>query len=164
MPIYEVERIHTTPQDFKPDPSLGNYRFQDDIFDDTLENSIRSYIFETLDLPVTKINQTDEVRYSIRGVISTPVATKQPAPAGFPEPDAIIGGSDTVPAFSGPPIPGSANTARLDDETVPEPNSLTDLIQVHTTTSQPFTTTERNNPTEKDEGLRCRPRILFARG
>ena len=56
-----------------------------------------------------------------------------------------------VPPFPPPTVPGSVNTAQLDDENFPEPNSRTDPIQIHTTSSQIFTMTEGNIPTKHDD-------------
>ena len=99
------------------------------------------------DIPESEINRKVEVKLTIRGVMM-PATTEQRAPAGAAEPAALTRGTDTVPPFPPPPVPGSAKTARSDDETFPEPNSRTDPIQVHTTSSQLFTMTERNITTE----------------
>ena len=130
-----MEDITITPQNFKPDPSLVKYRSEHDLFDEALENFVNNDIIDFPDIPMTKTNQTDELHHTIRGVITTRATTEHPAPAGIAEPAAVIGGTDTVPPFPPPPFPGSANTARSDDETFPETNSLTDPIQVHTTSS-----------------------------
>ena len=101
-------------------------------------------------LPASDINRTDEVQQTIRGVI-TPTMTEQPAPGGALEPAAFIEGADTVPPFPPPPVPGSDDTVRSDDENFPEPNFLNDPIQAHATRSQHFPT-ERTYPTENAEG------------
>ena len=150
-PNYDVEDISVTQQDFKPDPSLGKYRSEHEIFDEALEISINEDIIEMPEVPTTEHNRTDEVQHTIRGVI-TPATTEQPAPAGAAEPTAIIEGTDTVPPFPPPPAPGSDDTARSDDENFPEPTYLNDPIQVHATSSQLSPTTERTYPTKTDEG------------
>ena len=150
-PNYDVEDISVTQQDFKPDPSLGKYRSEHEIFDEALETSLHEDIIEMPEVPTIEHNRTDEVQRTIRGVI-TPATTEQPAPAGSAEPTAIIEEADTVPPFPPPPVPGSDETARSDDENFPEPTNLSDPIQVHATSSQQSPTTERTYPTKNDEG------------
>ena len=110
MPNYDVEDISVTRQDFKPDPSLGKYRSEHEIFDEALEASLNEYIIEMPEVPTTEHNRTDEVQHTIRGVI-TPATTEQPAPAGTAEPAAIIEEADTVLPLPPPPVPGSDETA-----------------------------------------------------
>ena len=98
------------------------------------------------EVPTTENNRTDEVHHTIRGIITTPEMTEQPAPDGEPEPAAFIEGADTVPPFPPPPVPGS------DDENFPEPTYLNDPIEVHATSSQQSPTTERTGPTKNNEG------------
>ena len=105
------------------------------------------------EVPTTEINRTDEVHHTIRGIIPTPEMTEQPAPDGEPAPAAFIEGADTVRPFPPPPVPGSDDTARSDDENFPEPIHLNDPIQVHSTSSQPSPPTERTYPTKDDEGV-----------
>ena len=145
-PNYDVEDISVTQQDFKPDPSLGKYRSEHEIFDQALENSLNEDIIEMPEVPTTEHNRTDEVQQTIRGVI-TPATTEQPAPAGTAEPAAIMEEADTVPPFPPPPVPGSDDTARSGDENFPEPNYLNDPIQVNATSSWLSPTTERTYPT-----------------
>ena len=158
-PNYDVEDINVTMQDFKPDPSLGKYRSEHEIFDEALENYLNEDIVEMPEVPTTDNNRTDEVQHTIRGVI-TPATTEQPAPAATEEPAAIIEEADTVLPFPPPPVPGSDETARSDDENFPEPTYLNDPIQVHATSSQQSPTTERTYPTKNDEGAHCRRKIL----
>ena len=101
------------------------------------------------EVPTTEHNTTDEVKHTIRGVI-TPATTEQPAPAGPAEPAAIIGEADSVPPFPPPPVSGSGETARSDDDNFLEPTYLNDPIQVHATSFQQ-STTERTYPTINDE-------------
>ena len=150
-PKFDVKDISVTQQDFKPDPPLGKYRSEHEIFDEALETSLNEDIIEMPEVPTTEHNRTVEVQHTIRGVI-TPATTEQPAPAGPAEPAAIIEEADTVPPFPPPPVPGSDETARLDDEKFFEPTYLNDPIQVHTTSSQQSPTTERTYPTKNDEG------------
>ena len=103
------------------------------------------------EVPTTEYNRTDEVQHTIRGVI-TPATTEQPALAGPAEPAAIVEEADTVPPFPPPPVPGSDETARSDDDNFPEPTYLNDPIQVHATSSQQSPTAERTYPTKNDEG------------
>ena len=126
-PNYDVEDISVTQQDFKPNPSLGKYRSEHEIFDEALETSLNEDIVEMPEVPTTEHNRTDEVQHTIRGVI-TPATTEQPAPAATAEPPAIIEEADTVPPFPPPPVPGSDDTARSADEIFPEPNHLNDPI------------------------------------
>ena len=109
---------------------------------------MRCQKFRRLKISATR---TDEVQHTIRGVI-TPATTEQPAPAGTAEPAAIIEGADTVRQFPPPPVPGSDDTVRSDDENFPEPAYLNDPIQVHATSSQQSPTTEQPYPTKNDEG------------
>ena len=104
------------------------------------------------EVPTTEHKRTDEVHRTIRGIITTPEMTEQPAPDGEPEPVVFIEGADTVPPFSPPPVPGSDDTVRSDDEKFLEPTYLNDPIQVHATSSQQSPTTERTYPTKNDEG------------
>ena len=150
-PNYDVEDISVTQQDFKPDPSLGKNRSEHEIFDEALETPLNEDIIEMPEVPTTEHNRTDEVQHTIRGVI-TPATTEQPAPAGTAEPAAFIEEADTVPPFPPPPVPGSDETARSDDEKCLEPTFLNDPIQVHATSFQQFPTTERTYPTKIDEG------------
>ena len=103
---------------------------------------------------MTTNNQMDEVHHTISGVKVTSTTTEHAALAGPAKPAAIIGGIDMVPLFSPPPVSESANTARADERTFSEPTffSRTDLIQVYTTSSKLFTTIERNNLMERDDG------------
>ena len=103
------------------------------------------------EVPTIEHNRTNEVQHTIRGVI-TPATTEQPAPAGPAEPAAIIDEADTVPPFPPPPVSGSDETARSDDDNFPEPTYLIDPIQIHATSSQQSRTTERTYPTKNDEG------------
>ena len=150
-PNYDVEDINVTMQDFKPDPSLGKYRSELEIFDEALENSLNEDIIEMPEVLTTENNRTDEVQLTLRGVI-TPATTGQPAPNGDAEPAAFTEGAVTVPPFPPPPVPGSDDTARSGDEIFPEPKYLNDPIQVHATSSQQSPTTERTYPTKNDEG------------
>ena len=150
-PNYDVEDISVTQQDFTPDPSLGKYRSEHEIFDEALETSLNEDIIEIPEVLTTEHNRTDEVQHTIRGVI-TPATTDQPASAATAEPAAIIEEADTVPPFSPPPVPGSDDTGRLADEIFLEPKYLNDPIQVHATSSQLSPTTERTYPTKTDEG------------
>ena len=150
-PNYDVPDLSVTQQDFKPDPSLGKYRSEHEIFDEALETSLNGDIIEMPEVATTEQNRTDEVQHTIRGVI-TPATTEQPAPAGPAEPTAFIEEADTVPPFSPPAVPGSDETARSEDENYPEPTYLSDPIQVHATSSQQSPTTERTYPTKTDEG------------
>ena len=126
VPNYEVKDITITLQIFKPDPSLGESPPELELFDEALGNSVLTDIIDIHDFPMTKNNQTDEVHHTIRGVLTTPGTTEQPAPAGTAEPAAIIGGTDTVPRFPPLPVLASVNTARLDHETFSEPVSRTE--------------------------------------
>ena len=105
------------------------------------------------EVPTTEHNRTDEVQHTKGGVV-TPATTEQPAPAGTAEPAAIIEEADTVPPFPPPPVTGSDETVRSDDENFPEATYLNDPIQVHATSSQQSPTTERTYPTKNDEGAR----------
>ena len=87
------------------------------------------------EVPTTDNNRTDEVHHTIIGVITTPEMKEQPAPDGEPESAAFIEGADTVPPFPPPPVPGSDDTVRPDDENFPEPTYPNDPIQVHATSS-----------------------------
>ena len=109
-PNYEVEDINITPQDFKPDPSLGKYRSEHEIFDQALENSLNEDIIEMPEVPTTENNRTDEVHHTIRGIVNTREMTAQPAPDGELEPAVFIEGAYTVPPFPPPPVPGSDDT------------------------------------------------------
>ena len=119
-PNYDVEDISVAQQDFKPDPSLGKYRSEHEIFDEALETSLNEDIVQMPEVLTTEHNRTDEVQHTIPGVI-TPATTVQPAPAATAEPAAIIEEADTVPPFPPPPVPGSEETARSADEYFPEP-------------------------------------------
>ena len=156
---YDVEDINVTLQDFKPDPSLGKYRSEHEIFDEALEKSLNEDIIEMPEVPTTENSRTDEVQHTIRGVIMR-ATTEQPAPAGTAEPALIIEGADTVPPFPPPPVPGSDETARSADKSFLEPTYLNDTIQVHATSSQQSPTTERTYPIKSDEGAACRRKIL----
>ena len=162
-PNYDVKDISVTQQDFKPDPSFGKYRYELEIFVKALENYTNDVIIEMSDIAASENNQKNEVEHTIGGVI-TPAATKQPAPAGTAEPAAIIRGTDTVPPFSPPPAPGSANKVQPDDDTFPEPDSRTDMTQVHATSSQLFPMTERNIPKEHDDGATLPTEKLTCQG
>ena len=94
------------------------------------------------EVPTTENNRTDEGHHTIRGIITTPEMAEQPAPDGEPEPAVFIEGAYTVPTFPPPPVPGSGDTVRSDDENFPKPAHLNDPIQVHATSSQPSPTTE----------------------
>ena len=150
-PNYDVENISVRQQVFKPDPSLGKYRSEQEFFDEALENYLKEDIIELPEVPTTENNRTDEVQDTILAVI-TPATTEQRTPAGTAEPAAITEGADTVPPFRPPPVPGSDDTARSGEEIFPEPNYLHDPIQVHATSSQQSPTTERTYPTEHDQG------------
>ena len=103
-PNYDVEDINKTMQDFKPDPLLGKYRSEHEIFDEALETSLNEDIIEMPEVPTTENYRTDEVQHTIRGVL-TPATTGQPAPNGDAEPAAFIEGAGTVPLFPPPPVP-----------------------------------------------------------
>ena len=148
---YDLEDISVTQQDFKPDPFLVKYRSEHEIFDEALETSLNEDIIEMPEVRTTEHKRTDEVQHTIRSVI-TPATTEQPAPAGTAEPAAIIEEADTVSPFPRPPVPGSGETARSDDENFPKPTYLNDPIQVHATSSQQSPTTERTYSTKNDEG------------
>ena len=114
---------------------LGKYRSEHEIFDEALENYLNEDIVELPEVPTTEHNRIDEMQHTIRGVI-TPATTQQPVPAAIAEPAAIIEEADTEPPFPPPPVPGSDETPRSDDEIFPEPNYLNDPSQVHATSCQ----------------------------
>ena len=147
-PNYDVEDNSVTKQDFKPDPLLGKDRSEHEIFDEALETSLNEDIIEMPEIPTTEHNRTDEVQHKIRGVL-TPATTEQPAPAGTAEPAAFTKEADTVPPFPPPPVPGSDETERSDDENFSEPTYLNGPIQLHATSSQQSPTTERTCPYKK---------------
>ena len=149
-PKCDVKDISVT-QDFKLDPSLGKYRSELEIFVEALETSLNEDIIEMPEVLTTEHNRTNEVQHTIRGEI-TPATTEQPSPAGTAEPAANNEEADTVPPFPPPPVHGSDETARSDDENFSEPTYLNDPIQVHATSSQQSLTTERTYPTKNDEG------------
>ena len=62
-PIYQVEDIQLTMDDFRPDPSLGKYRSEHEIFDDAPEDLLREDKLHDLniDKPISK--KKNEVEY-----------------------------------------------------------------------------------------------------
>ena len=74
------EDISVTTYDFRPDPSLGWYRSEHEMFDSELEKSMKDTLFYQ-NLPPNSRNEPDEVQHTIRGVTAGPaVAAHQFVP------------------------------------------------------------------------------------
>ena len=139
-PKFEVDDISVTPQEFKPDPSLGKFRSEYQIFDEALE---KSFTEDIVIMPPARNdeNHTEEVEHTIRGV--TPTPANAAAPTGTTAP-AVFEGADPVPRFPPPPAPGPENPVEPGPDVFPEPIEMTDLIQMPTSSSQLESATDRN--------------------
>ena len=125
-PNYDNHDISVTTDDFRPDPGLGKYRSEHEMFDSALEQSFEDT--SSYQIPATSQKIDDEVQPTIRGAIAGP-AVAGPAPAGAP-----------VQAAAPPVIHGAGDAPwshpHLDDLTYPEPNLDVARAQIHTDSPQ----------------------------
>ena len=131
-PNYDVDDISVTTDDFRPDPSLGKFRSEHEIFDSALEQSFEDT--SSHQTPATSQNIDDEVQHTIRGAIAGP-AVAHPAPAGAPVHAAalpVFHGTGDAPLVPAPPEP----EPDLDDLPCPEPNLDVARAQIHTDSPQ----------------------------
>ena len=153
-PKFEVDDTNVTHQDFKPDPSLGKFRSEYQIFDEALGKSFtEDIVFVT---PARNDeNQTEEVEHTIRGV--TPLPANAAAPAGATAP-APFEGADPVPRFPPPPASGPKNPVEPGHDVFPEPTTMTDPIQMPTSSSQLEGATDRSGNAENETVRRESPK------
>ena len=73
-PNYQVEYIQLTMDDFRPDPSLGKYRSQHEMFDDALKDLLReSKLYDhNIDKPISM--KKNEIEYVIGGAAVVPAS------------------------------------------------------------------------------------------
>ena len=139
-PKFEVDDIRVTHQVSKPDPSLEKFSSEYQVFDEALEKSFaEDIVLVTPDRDVE--NRTKEVEHTIRGV--TPIPANAAAPAGATAP-ALFEGADPVPRFTPPPAPGPENPVEPGPDFFPEPTTMTDPIQMPTSSSQLESATDRS--------------------
>ena len=76
-PNYQVEDIQLTMDDFRPDPSLGKYRSEHEMFDDALDDLIREgKLYDpNIDKPISQ--KQKDVEYVIREAAVVPAAPRE---------------------------------------------------------------------------------------
>ena len=131
-PNYDIDDISVTTDDFRPDPSLGKYRSEHELFDSALKQSFEDISSDQI--PATSQKIDDEVQHTIRAAMAGPTVA-DPAAAGAPVHAAappVIHGAGDAPLVPPPP----ASEPDLDDLTYPEPNLDVARAQIHTDSPQ----------------------------
>ena len=137
-PNYEVEDIQLTLDDFKPDPSLGKYRSEHEMFDEALDQVLQEGQLYDPKVDTEKSSAQPEVEYLISGA-AVPAATPHAAP--------------TAPFVPPPPAPESAPLTGGADQLFPEPTQPAAPTQVHTDKPRlgvPLTITTTDNLLHND--------------
>ena len=159
-PNYEVEDFSVTLDDFRPDPGLGKYRSEHEMFDLALEKSMEvTSLYQNL--PLHSRNEPDEVQHTIQGVIAGPAvaarAVSAPAggtPVAQAQADATQVGfrADRTPPFPAPPAPEPEPPDEPEILFLPEPNLDMAPTQVRNNSSQPDVPAhETENAADEDE-------------
>ena len=106
-PNYQVEGIQLTVDDFRPDPSLGKYRSEHEMFDDALEDLLREgkLYDRSIDKPISK--KQNEVEFVIGGAAVVPAAPRE---------DVHLDAQNAVPEeHQYPPLQPAAEPAPLEE-------------------------------------------------
>ena len=120
-PNYEVEDIQVTLDEFRPDPSLGKYRSEHEMFDEALELlSQEGRLYDPNVVP-PKPSAEAEVEYLISGAAVAPPPNTAP----------------TAPLVPPPPAPASAPLTEHNNQLFHEPAQPAAPTQVHTDKPQP---------------------------
>ena len=130
-PNYDVEDIQVTLDEFRPDPSLGKYRSEHQMFDEALEQLSQEGRLYDPNVVKPKSSVEAEVEYLISGAAVAPPST-----------------APTAPLVPPPPAPASAPLTENADQLFPEPAQLAAPTQVHTDKpwpGVPSETTENQN-------------------
>ena len=114
-PNYDVEDIQVTLDEFRPDPSLGKYRSEHQMFDEALEQLSQEGRLYDPNVVKPKSSVEAEVEYLISGAAVAPPNT-----------------APTAPLVPTPPAPASAPLTENVDQLFPEPAQLAAPTQVHT--------------------------------
>ena len=123
---YRVEDIQLTVDDFLPDPSLGKYRSEHEIFDDALEDLLREgKLYDpSIDKPISK--KQNKVEYVIGDAAVVPAA---------PGEDVHLEAQNAVPEeHQYPPLqpaPEPATLEEVENQLLPEPLQPSAPVQVH---------------------------------
>ena len=134
-PNYDVEDIQVILDEFRPDPSLGKYRSEHQMFDETLEHLSQKGRFYDANVVKPKSSAEAEVEYLISGAAVAPPNTAPTAPLVLP-----------------PPAPASAPLTKDADQLFPEHAQLAAPTQVHTDKPRPglFSETTENEYLSED--------------
>ena len=164
---YCVNDISVTREVFRPDPSLGKYRSEHEIFDSALEESFEDTIHhsgseDTIHHSGSQNSQSakDEVTHIVRGAIAAPtpavpavtapivVTHAAPAQADAPRPPVpaaareVFYGAGAVPLISPPPAPESEHPDDLEITVFLEPHL--DIAPTQVYSPQPGVPVEDN--------------------
>ena len=135
-PNYDVEDIQVTLDEFRPDPSLGKYRSEHQMFDEALEHLSQEGRLYDPNVVKPKSSVEAEVEYLISGAA---VATPHAAP--------------TAPFVPPPPAPESAPLIGVADQLFPEPTQPAAPTQIHTDKPRlgvPLSIAEKENSSQND--------------
>ena len=131
-PNYQVEDIQLTMDDFRPDPSLGKYRSEHEMFDDALEDLLRQgkLYGPNIDKQISK--KKNEVEYVLGGAAVVPAAPRE---------DVHLEAQNAVPEeHQYPPLqpaPEPAPLEEVENQLFPEPLQPTAAVQVHFDSPEP---------------------------
>ena len=131
-PNYQVEDIQLTMDDFRPDPSLGKYRSEHEMFDDALEDLIREgKLYDpNIDKPISQ--KQKDVEYVIGGAAVVPAAPRE---------DVLLEAQNAVPEeHQYPPLqpaPEPAPLEEVENQLFPEPLQPAAPVQVHFDSPEP---------------------------
>ena len=128
---YQVEDIQLTVDDFRPDPSLGKYRSEHEMFDDAMEDLLREgKLYEpNIDKPISK--KKNEVEYVIGGAAVVPAAPRE---------EVHLEAQNAVPEeHQYPPqtAPEPATPEKVENQLFPEPLQPAAPVQVHFDSPEP---------------------------
>ena len=138
------------------------YRFEHEIFDSALDNSVEDTSFYQ-NLPPKSKNEHDEVQHTIRGATAGPAVADPavPAPTGGTrvapaqaDETHVAFGADRTPLFPRPPAP-EPEPSDEPEIIFPEPSLDMAPIQVRNDSSQPDVLAhETENAADEDEAAR----------
>ena len=125
-PNYQVEDIQLTMDDFRPDPSLGKYRSEHEMFADSLEDLIREGKLYDPNIDKQISTKKNEVEYVIGGAAVVPAAPRE---------DVHLEAQNAVPEeHQYPPLqpaPEPAALEEVENQLFPEPLQPAAPVQVH---------------------------------
>ena len=142
-PNYQVEDIQLTMDDFRPDPSLGKYRSEHDMFDDALEDLLREgKLYDpNNDKPISK--KKNQVEYVIGGAAVVPAASREEI--HFEAQNAVPEEHQYPPLQ---PTPEPAPPEEVENQLFPEPRQPAAPVQFHFDSPEPGVSPKPNSNQE----------------